>query len=100
MSSRLIAENQKNAFSVIAKYLRDNKVPIRTKKQLQQYVGADTFQEALDVMIEGYNNEILMKRDKIKKEKAKVDTNIKRLKDNIRKVLFLVVSLSFALKRH
>ena len=73
--NRLIADKQKNAFSIIAKSLRDSNIPVRTKKQLQQYVGTDTFQEALDIMVEGYNNDILMKRDKVKKEKAKANKN-------------------------
>jgi CRP-like cAMP-binding protein len=45
--NRLIADKQKNAFSIIAKALRDSNIPVRTKKQLQQYVGTNTFQEAL-----------------------------------------------------
>ena len=78
--SRLIADNQKNAFSIIAKSLRDNKIPVRTKKQLQQYVGTDTFQEALNIMVEGYNNDILIKREKAKKAKAKAAAEAKKQK--------------------
>ena len=80
MSTRLIADKQKNAFSIIAKSLRDSNIPVRTKKQLQQYVGTNTFQEALDVMVEGYNNEILMKREKAKKAKAKAVADAKKQK--------------------
>lgn len=87
--NRIIADNQKNAFSIIAKSLRDNKIPIRTKKQLQQYVGTDTFQEALDVMVEGYNNDILKKREKeIRKkklEKIVANDRVKRLRDAMKK---------------
>jgi hypothetical protein len=78
--NRLIADKQKNAFSIIAKALRDSNIPVRTKKQLQQYVGTNTFQEALDVMIEGYNNDILMKREKAKKAKAKAVAEAKKQK--------------------
>jgi len=77
MSSRLIADKQKNAFAIIAKSLRDSNIPVRTKKQLQQYVGTDTFQEALDIMVEGYNNDILMNREKAKKAKAKAIADAK-----------------------
>jgi len=74
--SRLIAENQKNAFSIIAKKLRDDNIPVRTKKQLQQYVGAETFKEALDVMVEGYNNDIIQKREKVKRDKKNAKLKI------------------------
>ena len=76
--SRLITENQKNAFTLIAKKLRDDKIPVRTRKDLQNYVGAETFNEALGVMIEGYNNDILKKREDAKKEKE--EAKKKRLK--------------------
>ena len=78
--NRLIADKQKNAFSIIAKSLRDSNIPVRTKKQLQQYVGTNTFQEALDVMVEGYNNDILIKREKAKKAKAKAVADAKKQK--------------------
>ena len=81
--SRLIADNQKNAFSIIAKSLRESNIPVRTKKQLQQYVGTDTFNEALDIMVEGYNNDILIKREKAKKAKASIKNKrlVKKLID-------------------
>ena len=65
---RLISETQKNAFSIIAKYLRDQGRPVKTKKQLQKYVGTDTYEEALNIMIEGYNNELSMNRRQTRRQ--------------------------------
>jgi len=71
-SNRLITSTQKNAFTILAKYLREQQgVPIRTKKQMIQYSGVNTIQEAIDIFSNQYNDEILEKREQKKIEKQK-----------------------------
>ena len=81
--NRLITDNQKNAFTLIAKSLREQGVPIRTKKQLQQYVGTETYDDALHVKVDEYNNNILIKREEAKKAKKEEAKKAKKEKEEI-----------------
>lgn len=65
---RTIAPAQRNAFTLIAKYLRDSGVPIRTRLELSQYTDMP-YNQAIQYWIQAYNTDVENTRAKKRKEK-------------------------------
>ena len=74
---RFIEPTQKNAFTKIAQLFRlVYGVPIRTKKDLMNYLGANTIEEAIQEGVRIYNNEV-EKENNIRAEEARLKRNEK-----------------------
>lgn len=65
---RTMEATQKNAFTRIAKYLRDQGVPIRTRHNLVDYTGLE-YPQAIQYWVEAYNQDVIQERKKVAKAK-------------------------------
>ena len=68
---RTIEATQKNAFTLIAKYLRDQGVPIRTRRDLVEYTDVGNIQNAMLYWSDAYNQDVMNKRKKNAKAKKR-----------------------------
>jgi hypothetical protein len=75
---RTIEATQKNAFTLIAKYLRDQGVPIRTRRDLVEYTDMGGIQNALLYWSDAYNQDVMNERKKNAKAKREA-RNAKQL---------------------
>jgi hypothetical protein len=66
---RTIEATQKNAFTLIAKYLRDQGVPIRTRRDLVEYTDVGNIRNALLYWTDAYNQDVMNERKKNAKAK-------------------------------
>ena len=96
---KMIDSNQKTAFTNIAKLFRSvYAVPIRTKKDLMNYLGSASIPQAIQEGVLIYNNEV-EKENALRAEEARIKRNEKAREKRKIPEYIMVIDLTFQCKK-